>query len=270
MLKTIIAGILLVTAVSGVALAADDPSLHDVYQAANSGQIAQAQAMIGKVLADHPNSAKAHYVAAELDAKQGVIAGAREQFQAAERLAPGLPFATPEAAQALRREIGINAGGVRPSDYDAPSPAPQTGFSFGLVIALILGSSFFVYLLLRRRPAVQSPAYPMPYPPAGTTFGTPSGIPPQSGGSIGSTIAGGLAGGLAAGAGIVAGEALMHRIMGDGEHAARMSNIDDAADRPDLRGNANMGGNDFGVTDPSSWDDSTSLGDSGSSGDDWS
>lgn len=65
--------------------AADDPSLHSIYEAANSGHLAQAQQMIGRVLADHPNSAKAHYVAAELDARQGQLAGAREQLATAEQ-----------------------------------------------------------------------------------------------------------------------------------------------------------------------------------------
>ncbi|GAC1620393.1 MAG: hypothetical protein NVS9B10_02080 [Nevskia sp.] len=267
MLKQLVGSVVLAVATSGIALAADDPSMHDVYQAANSGHVAQAQAMIGKVLADHPNSAKAHYVAAELDAKQGEIAGAREQLQTAERLAPGLSFATPEAVQALRSALGVNARGASPSAYGRSGPAQHSGISFGLLLALLLGAGFFVYLLLRRRSPVPTPAYPAAYPPSGGAFGAPSGIPPQGGG-IGSTIASGLAGGLAAGAGIVAGEALMHRIMGgDDDRAGRARSMDDVADRPDPRGNADMGGTDFGVSDSSSWDDSTSLGGSGS--DDW-
>jgi len=49
--------------------------------------------MITKVLADHPNSAKAHYVQAELYAKEGKdFAGPRSELSVAERLKPGFDF----------------------------------------------------------------------------------------------------------------------------------------------------------------------------------
>ena len=104
----------LAVALSGPVAAAGDPSMHEIYEAANSGRLAQAQEMIGTVLKDHPDSAKAHYVAAELDAKQGLYTGAREQLATAERLAPGLPFAKADAVAALKAEIG--GSGARPAE----------------------------------------------------------------------------------------------------------------------------------------------------------
>ena len=72
---------------------AQDPTLHQVYQAAQSGNFSEAQRMMDQVLHDHPNSAKAHYVEAELLAKQGRFAAAESELATAERLEPGLPFA---------------------------------------------------------------------------------------------------------------------------------------------------------------------------------
>src|ERR1700736_5079560 len=50
---------------------AADPTMNQIYDAAAAGHLDQAQQMITQVLADHPNSAKAHYVQAELYAKEG-------------------------------------------------------------------------------------------------------------------------------------------------------------------------------------------------------
>src|SRR5579864_2012537 len=69
---------------------AADPTMNQVYEAAAAGHLDQAQQMITQVLADHPNSAKAHFVQAELYAKEGKNALARSELGTAERLNPGL------------------------------------------------------------------------------------------------------------------------------------------------------------------------------------
>ena len=87
------------------------------------------------------------------------------------------------------------------------------------------------------------------------------------GGGIGSGILGGLATGAAVGAGVVAGEALMHRVL-DGHHSdgpiapAEAGTWENAQPQPDQY---DMGGNDFGLSDTSSWDDGSVGG-----GGDWS
>jgi hypothetical protein len=87
---------------------------------------------------------------------------------------------------------------------------------------------------------------------------------------VGSSIAGGLAGGLAAGAGIVAGEELAHHFL-DGDRreggVVPPANAGEWNDAPDP--NSNMGGSDFGVNDPGSWDDGGGGGGGGGGGDDW-
>src|ERR1700726_2134424 len=72
--------------------AAEDASMHEVYTAAQAGKFNEAQAMMDKVLHDHPNSAKAHFVESELLAKQGRFANAEAEFKTAETCAPGAPF----------------------------------------------------------------------------------------------------------------------------------------------------------------------------------
>jgi len=51
-------------ALGGTALADTDPTVHQIYEAASSGHLDQAQQMMDQVLRDHPESAKAHYVQA--------------------------------------------------------------------------------------------------------------------------------------------------------------------------------------------------------------
>src|ERR1700689_2135100 len=80
-------------------LADTDPSMEQIYQEARGGHLDQAQQMIDQVLRDHPRSAKAHYVQAELYAKEGKTALARSELSAADELDPGLPFAKPQAVQ---------------------------------------------------------------------------------------------------------------------------------------------------------------------------
>lgn len=49
----------------GFAMAQSEPTLGEVYAAAQSGQLEKAQTLIQQVLVSHPNSGKAHFVRAE-------------------------------------------------------------------------------------------------------------------------------------------------------------------------------------------------------------
>src|SRR3954447_19299730 len=89
---------------------AQDPTLDQVYRAASSGNLAQAERMMDQVLREHPNSAKAHYVQAEILAKQGRMSAAQTALATAERLQPGLPFAKAESVQELQRSISSGGG----------------------------------------------------------------------------------------------------------------------------------------------------------------
>lgn len=102
---------------------AASPTMHDVYVAAEAGKYAEAQTMMDSVLREHPNSAKAHFVEAELLAKQGKMREAAASLATADKLAPGLPFAKPGVADRLRTLINsaAPAAAVAPAPVTAPA-----------------------------------------------------------------------------------------------------------------------------------------------------
>jgi hypothetical protein len=243
---------------------AQDATIHQVYQAAEAGKFIEAQAMMDKVLRDHPNSGKAHYIEAELLAKQGKFAQAGTELATAERLAPGLPFAKPEAVQQLRtlaarahkapaaRVADAPAAAYAPDVAAAPAaPAPAGGGTpWGMILGIgaVIALAFAWFRNKSASRAAQQQHYPQTAGPAGTPgmggaypqqYGNP-GNPPYGpggmgapGGGIGSGIMGGLATGAALGAGMVAGQALAHRFTdGDrtGHDAAGGNHLASGAD----------------------------------------
>lgn len=229
----------------GATLAGTEPTLQQVYAAASSGHLDQAQQMMDQVLRDHPNSAKAHYVAAEIAARQGNAALAREELNGAERLEPGLPFAKPEAVQALKAELAVPS---RPSVVAGHS-------SFPLGMALLVLAGLAIFWMIMRRPS-STAGYPSSRPVVSTAAGMSGGYgSPGVGSGMGSNIVNGLASGLAVGAGVVAAEELAHHFMDRGHGmGSGMEPLDDRFESPPV--NTDMGGSDFGVNDPGSWDDS--------------
>ncbi len=252
--------------------AAADASLHQVYQAAEAGNYRAAQSMMDQVLRDHPNSAKAHFVEAELLAKQGKIAGAKTELGTAERLDPSLAFAKPGAVQELKERLAPVAAPSR-AIANAVAPVQDTGLPWGMILVGVALLGAVIFFLRRRQapvsvfPAASGPAgygggfgaSPQPYGPGGSVPMAPAG------GGMGSGILGGLATGAALGVGMVAGESLMHRVLDGGQHA-NGNTLPMETQRTEAQPQYDMGGNDFGVADNSSWDD----GGGSSGGDDWS
>ena len=240
-------------------LAAEDASMHEVYIAAEAGKFNEAQSMMDKVLKDHPNSARAHYVEAELLAKQGQLSAAQTELNTAERLDPGMSFAKPQALQKLKAEI-FSRRSTSISNHAQSNNETPWGMIF-LILGLV-GFIYFVAKLMTRNnpPLSQANNYANGSNVNPQTYGTQTapGMAPTAG--MGSGIMGGLATGAALGVGIVAGEALMHHFT-DGNSGNGLMNDAYANNQQD--NNNDMGGSDFGVSDNSSWDDS-------SGGDDWS
>ncbi len=160
-----------------------DPTLNQIYEAAQAGQLDKAQTMVQQVLVLHPNSAKAHFVQAELFARQGQLPKAREALAAADKLAPGLPFAKSEAIQSLRAQL--DAKGSPPavknqpgSSFGAVTPAKPAAAPANLPWGMILlggGAAIaLVVFLIRRKPA-QTFTPPMPYANPGSNPGAMPG-----------------------------------------------------------------------------------------------
>ena len=161
----------------GVAMAQAEPTMKQIYDAAQSGKVEQAQTMVQQVLISHPNSAKAHFVQAELFARQGEASRAREALVKADKLAPGLPFAKAEAVQALRTQLaskpGVSTskesvnrttGSNATKESAAAQPSSASSFPVGLGLALGGGAIALVIFLMRKKPAapVTSAAYANP------------------------------------------------------------------------------------------------------------
>jgi len=251
--------------VSCASWAADAPTVHDVYLAAQSGRFTQAQGMVEQVIAEHPKSSKAHYVAAEIYAKEGKIILAKNELQTAEQLEPGLPYAKPQAVGNLKQVIGYSNG----ASFSANSSNPSSSFPWGMFF-LLLAAIAVITMIVRAIAARNAPQVITNYPSAGMAGQPYQGGPytpmPQSGGGLGSSIVGGLATGAALGAGMVAGEALVHHFM-DGSRSEQ--NPTPQSQDSWVTSSNDMGGQDFGIADNSSWDDNAGIADI-SGGDDWS
>lgn len=263
---------------AGLAMAQTEPSMNQIYATAQAGKLDAAQLMVQQVLIAHPRSAKAFFVQAELYARQGQLDLARESLATADQLAPGLPFAKSESVQALRTQLAAKhqAPSTRSSlASDAGQLAAQPSAS-AWVLPLLLAAAVMLggYLIFRRRvpqPRGQAPAAVDPgglkaaqawglgggVPPSSTPYppsAYPQSYPPSAGTGLGGRIMGGVATGLAVGAGVMAAEAIGRQVMGDHNATVPQTLQPDNSRYEPLAENADLGGNNFGISD-TAWDD---------------
>jgi hypothetical protein len=274
----------------GLAMAQSEPTLGQIYAAAQGGHMEQAQTMMQQVLVAHPGSGKAHFVQAELFARQGKLALARESLAMAEKLAPGLPSIKPESVQSLRTQLAARAApppaNSAVQQRTAPAAmqdrAPASSFPWGLALALGGGAIGLAIYLTRRKPAPVYEQQPQPYPGQGAgglsgpqgfgtanTVGAPAmqqGYGQPAGSGLGGKIMGGVATGLAVGAGMMAAQAIGRTLTGNHDQGARPADALAGNDFQNAPSNPDMGGENFGVNDAASWDDAGG-GDAG--GGDW-
>jgi hypothetical protein len=277
---------------ANLAMAQAEPTLNQVYATAQTGKLDEAQVMMQQVLVAHPNSAKAHFVQGELYARRGDMSRAREALAIAEKLAPGLPFAKPEAVQALRTQLSAkSAPATRPATTQmaAPvaavaAPASQSS-SWGLPLLLAGGVLVAGYFIFRRKTSAalvpQQPTYanqgglngPQTFGMANGAGGVgmqpgygQGGYGQPAGSGMGGRIMGGVATGLAVGAGVMAAQAIGRNLMGDHNTPSNASDSGGGNNYQPIESNTNMGGQDFGINDTSSWDDGGSS-DVGGGGD---
>ncbi len=280
-----------------------EPSIDDIYKAAESGKLSEADSMIARVLTAHPTSAKAHFVHAELLAKEGKLAAAKTAYAKAEELAPGLPFAKPEAVAGLLQRLDGTAArpaptrnaATRASDSEAHESAglgmpAKTG-----IVALLLVVGFFLFKRISGArpgaggatggPANMQAGYSNPASPGYPAYGNaPAGYAPGSmaqpnypyapPAAAAPSATSGLGGALMTGAAVGLGAVAVEQAV---RHFTQRDRPDDIVERrhdqpafdnnlgPDT--NADMGGSDFGISDAGSWD--SGGGGGGDSSSDW-
>lgn len=293
MKKLLLTG-LLVLLVSGPAFAADGPK--EVEAAIQQGNYTLAEQDLRQAIVEHPQSAKAHYLLAQVLAHEGNIGDAQKEASQAKALDPKIGFTTPAKFERFQSELNralAPSSGVRrpavtareaPYAASAGQPVAAEPRSRGSIWPWLIGAVIVVLLFgwFRRRqqgamtnpgygnqgygaPGPQNPYGNGPYPPPGYQQG------PQGGSGIGGSILGGLAGGVLGAAAVNAYE--NHERREEGERGDLQSG-NNAEPNPqdqaynDLRNDPiDTGNND------SSWDDNSGGGDSfdGGGGDDsWS
>ncbi len=113
--------------------------MHQIYEAATTGHLDQAQAMITQVLANHPKSAKAHWVQAEVYAKANKTNLARSEVLEAERLNPGLTEISAKAVRQLKTELGLIEGANGNSPLETRIPLVK--MSGGLIAPVVINNT---------------------------------------------------------------------------------------------------------------------------------
>ena len=134
-MKRIAAIFLLLPLLLFASLAQAVPSVDEVQTAVKAGRYAQAETMMREVVASKPESAKAHYVLAEILAHNGQRDEALKETREARRIDPSIKFADPakfarfeELLQQPRAAAGNGAGayaGPNTGTVAAPSAEPR-------------------------------------------------------------------------------------------------------------------------------------------------
>jgi hypothetical protein len=240
-----------------------EPTVHQIYDTMQSGHVDEAHKMVEEVLKTHPDSAKAHFVDAEILARLGDKKAAQSELAIAEQLSPKLPFVKPETVMALKQNLTSNTIVETSNSHESKS----SGFPW-MMFLLVGGTVFFIVLIWKSLSARSTNAYantPAYNNNGGAQHGYPNtnngynqGNQPNQGGGLGSNIMSGLATGAAAGVGMVAAEELMHHFT---DHNDSSSNNSSMFNNGNNQPSNDMGDTDFGISDGSSWDDNSSSGD---------
>ncbi|HEU4626687.1 MAG TPA: tetratricopeptide repeat protein [Steroidobacteraceae bacterium] len=138
--------LILALVLTSPAFAVLDPTSEQIYRAAQSGRLEEAEQMIGQVLHNHPNSGRAHYVAAEVYAEEGRASDAQRELDNAQELAPGLPFAQPGSVTALQRELADE----RSSEQEVTQAHARTLPAWGMIV-VVAGALTLVWFFVRTR-----------------------------------------------------------------------------------------------------------------------
>ena len=197
------------------------PTVQQVEAEIQQGRTVQAESMMGEVVAAKPASAKAHYIYAEILARNKKFAKASEEARTARQLDPDLKFTQPEKFRAFeqllekeqRAPARIRAPAQRRSSLPPPAApkASQEGIPSWVWAAGLAVVGFAIWRVVASRgdvptraaglpAAVGTPNVPVNVPGnPGVPFGPGMPQAPAPGGGLlgtGLAAAGGVAGGM--------------------------------------------------------------------------
>jgi len=232
--------LLLATLWAGVCLAL--PAPHDIEQAVAKGQLPQAERMLREVIAEKPQSARAHYELAQVLAREGQYNEALQAIRTARELDPSLHFAqSSEKFKAVAQAIEQQAAHAKTAPIPSPMVSPAAPVAAAqpawLWPALLTGGFALLALWLWRRVQARPALQPQPagmgsyapeaprgfgaqYDPRGAAAGYGTAAPYPAA-SPGSGVAGAVVGGLA---GVAAGYALS-KALESHDHPASASSL---------------------------------------------
>lgn len=272
---------LLLLLVSGAALAADGPK--EVEAALKQGNYTLAEQELRQAIVEHPQSAKAHYLLAQVLAHQGNIGDAQQEATQAKQLDPKLGFTNParferfqsELNQALAPASAHATVSTRQQAAPAVAEPVEPRSQGGSILPWVFGAIIVVLLIgwFRRRqqspvpnqgygaPGAQNPYGNGPYPP---NYPQSPGV----GSGIGGSILGGLAGGVLGAAAVNAYE--NHERREEGERGDGQSGgVPNQNPQDQAYDNLRNDPIDTGNNDDS-WDNSGDSFDGGGGDDSWS
>jgi len=234
--KIFLSWILDLTACLALAL----PSPKDIEAEMQAGNLSKAESMHREVIAEKPQSAKAHYELGQVLARQEHYAQAHQELGKAKDLDPALKFASsPEKfntifdkVSQLQHAAPSTQHSVATAQTQTPAAAQNSGINLNYIWRGIAGLVALALIIRMARPAPPVATYSQPYPqnPNGAevaqrgfgqqyTPGAPQPYGPAQTGGVGSGIGGAVIGGLA---GVAAGYALSKAMEGD--HGADNAN----------------------------------------------
>ena len=136
---SVIGGTAVVAAVSTPAFAAS-PSVDQVEAAIARGDMREAQSLLDQVVAEHPGSARAHYLDAQVLERNRQYAQALDQIHSARNLDPAIGFTDRRKFDTVQRRIeseagraGVSGAGERQSSTTSQSALPATAAVGGAV-----------------------------------------------------------------------------------------------------------------------------------------
>lgn len=274
--KIFLSWILAFTACLALAL----PTPKEIEAEMQAGNLSKAESMLREVIAEKPQSAKAHYELGQVLAREEHYAQAHQELLKAKEIDPTLKFASsPEKfntvfdkVSQLQNATPTAQHSVATAPTQSPAAVQTSGINLNYVWIGIAGLVALALIIRIARPAPPAANYAQSYPqtnPDGSataqrgfgqqyTPGAPPAYGPTPSGGVGSGIGGAVIGGLA---GVAAGYALSKALEGDhnsGSNASAPAQSGgyvpfDSPAQPDL------GSFDSG-TGGDSWDDGGSSG----------